>query len=49
MDNDEFKKMFREYVKENARPAGQPNMTYQSLADWVTVTLRVSEDDIYSA
>ena len=49
MDNDDFKKMFREYVKENARPTGQPNMTCQSLADWVNVTLGVSEDDRYSA
>ena len=49
MDDDEFKKMFTKYVKENARPVGQPNMTCQSLADWVNVTLGVSEDDRYSA
>ena len=49
MDNEDFKKMFRDYVKENARPPGQPNMTCQSLADWVNLTLGVSEDDRYSA
>ena len=49
MDDDNFKDMFRKYVKENARPVGQPNMTCQSLADWVNVTLGVSESDKYSA
>ena len=49
MDDENFRKMLTNYVKENARPHGQPNMTCQSLADWVNMTLKVKEDDKYSA
>ena len=48
IDNEDFQKIFKDYVKANARPLGQPNMTCQSLADWVNLTLDVSEEDKYS-
>ena len=49
MDDENFRKMLTIYVKENARTPGQPNLTCQSLADWVNMTLKVKEDDKYSA
>ena len=49
MDDENFRKMLTNYVKEYARPHGQPNMTCQSLADWVNMTVKVKEDDKYSA
>ena len=49
IDDEDFRKQLIDFVKGNARPPGQPNMTCQSLADWVNMTLEVKEDDKYSA
>ena len=49
IDNENFREKIISYVKENARLPGQPNLTCQSLADWVNMTLEVKEVDRYSA